>query len=84
MKTQEVRLKTDDELKAMLTDLKKESLNLRFQRANGQLEKSHRMRQARREAATVATLLAERAKGIDRSKVKTTAKKATKTKAKKA
>ena len=42
MKAEEIRSKTDDELKTQLGDLKKEAFNLRFQRAGGQLEKAAR------------------------------------------
>lgn len=67
MNTQELRAKTDDELNALLADLKKESFNLRFQRANGQMEKTHVARTARRQAATVLTILNERKLGLDKS-----------------
>ena len=40
MKAADVRTKTDDELKDQLADLRKESFNLRFQAASGQLEKT--------------------------------------------
>ncbi len=43
-KADDLRGKTADELGTELTKLKKESFNLRFQRANGQLEKTHRAR----------------------------------------
>ncbi|MBL4613713.1 MAG: 50S ribosomal protein L29, partial [Magnetovibrio sp.] len=37
MKATDVRTKSDDELKGQLIDLRKESFNLRFQAASGQL-----------------------------------------------
>ena len=40
-----------------LVDLKKEALNLRFQRASGQLEATGRVRQVRRDIARVMTVL---------------------------
>ena len=49
----EVKQKTDDELSGLLTDLKKESLNLRFQQSGGQLENTARVRVVRREIARV-------------------------------
>ena len=49
----EVKLKTDDELTGLLTDLKKESLNLRFQQSGGQLESTARVRVVRRNIARV-------------------------------
>ena len=44
----EIRAKTQDELKQALIDLKKEQFNLRFQKANGQLENTARARVVRR------------------------------------
>ncbi len=61
MKTADVRAKTDDELKQLLADLRKEAFNLRFQRASGQLENSARVRQVRREVARILTILGQRA-----------------------
>jgi large subunit ribosomal protein L29 len=59
--TTDLRAKTGDELKTSLVDLKKEAFNLRFQRANGQLENTARMRQVRREIARIKTILYEQA-----------------------
>ena len=61
-KTEELRIKTDDQLEADLGDLKKEAFNLRFQAATNQLEKPSRMREVRRTIAKIKTLQAERAK----------------------
>lgn len=61
MNANELRDKTPDELKEALATLKKESFNLRFQQATGQLESTARMRAARREAARVKTILNEKA-----------------------
>ena len=44
MKAEDVRAKSDDELKEQLLDLRKESFNLRFQRVSGQLENTARVR----------------------------------------
>jgi large subunit ribosomal protein L29 len=60
MKPADVRTKTDDELTGELEVLGKESFNLRFQRANGQLENTARMRQVRRDIARIKTVLGER------------------------
>jgi len=60
MKPQDLRTKTLDELNDQLTDLKKEALNLRFQRASGQLEATGRVRQVRRDIARVRTVLGEK------------------------
>jgi len=61
MNAQELRGKTPDELKAELANLKKESFNLRFQQATGQLENTAQIRNARRTAALVKTILNEKA-----------------------
>jgi large subunit ribosomal protein L29 len=60
MKAADVRAKTDDELGEQLDLLGKEMFNLRFQRANGQLENTARVRQARRDIARIKTILGER------------------------
>jgi large subunit ribosomal protein L29 len=49
----EVKHKTDDELSGLLTDLKKEALNLRFQQSSGQLESTARVRVVRHDIARV-------------------------------
>ena len=56
----EIRAKTQDELNQALIDLKKEQFNLRFQKANGQLENTARARVVRREIARIKTILTER------------------------
>ena len=60
MKTADVRTKTNDELAEQLDTLGRESFNLRFQRANGQLENTNRLRQVRRDIARIKTVLGER------------------------
>ena len=55
----ELRAKSPDQLADRLLELKKEQFNLRFQRAGGQLENTARVRQVRREIATIKTVLAE-------------------------
>ena len=62
VKAEELRAKTQDELKLQLVSLKKEAYNLRFQGATGQLENPSRMRIVRREIARVKTILAEKVK----------------------
>jgi len=61
MKADDIRAKTDDELKTELETLGKEAFNLRFQRASGQLENTARVRQVRRDIARIRTVLGERA-----------------------
>ena len=59
-KIADVRAKSEDELKAMLLDLRKEQFNLRFQRASGQLEATGRIKAVRRDIARVKTIMGER------------------------
>ena len=61
MNAKDLRGQTPDQLRDQLTNLKKESFNLRFQQATGQLENTSRMRAARRQAARVMTILNEKA-----------------------
>ncbi|WP_137699503.1 50S ribosomal protein L29 [Marimonas lutisalis] len=61
MKASELREKSVDQLKEDLANLKKESFNLRFQQATGQLENTARMRSVKRDAARVKTILNEKA-----------------------
>jgi large subunit ribosomal protein L29 len=58
-KGDEFRTKTADELTDQMAKLKKEQFNLRFQRANGQLEKTNRIRAVRRDIARIQTILGE-------------------------
>jgi large subunit ribosomal protein L29 len=60
MKVEDLRQKTEDELKQQVLDLKKEAFNLRFQRASGQLENTAQVRQVRRAIARIKTVLQER------------------------
>jgi len=55
----DLRMKSADELADRLTKLKKEQFNLRFQRANGQLENTARVRKVRHEIARIETILTE-------------------------
>lgn len=61
MNAQELRDKTPDQLRDELVNLKKEAFNLRFQQATGAIENTSRMRQVRRDAARVKTVLNEKA-----------------------
>jgi len=61
MKANELREKTPDQLRDELANLKKESFNLRFQQATGQMENTSGIRAARRNAAKVKTILNEKA-----------------------
>jgi len=57
MKIDEVRGMTADQLNESLGNLKKEQFNLRFQRATGQLEKTHRVDEVRKDIARIQTVL---------------------------
>ncbi|MGR3723130.1 50S ribosomal protein L29 [Abyssibius alkaniclasticus] len=61
MKAAELRDKTPDQLREQLETLKKESFNLRFQKATGQMENTARVKTVRRDAARVKTVLNEKA-----------------------
>ena len=61
MTADELKLKTPDQLRDALVQLKKEAFNLRFQKATGQLENTARMRTVRRDAARVKTFLNQKA-----------------------
>ena len=54
-KAKDINELTADELAATLRDLKQEALNLRLQRATGQLENPARIKQVRRQTARVLT-----------------------------
>ena len=62
MKIEDVRAKNDGELDSELMALKKEQLNLRFQRATGQLENTARVRSVRRDIARIKTILNQRSR----------------------
>ena len=60
MNTEDLRIKSSDDLKADLLSLKKEQFNLRFQTASGQLENTARVREVRRDIARIKTILVEK------------------------
>ncbi|HEX4182774.1 MAG TPA: 50S ribosomal protein L29 [Caulobacteraceae bacterium] len=57
MNIAEVRGLTPDQLSDELLKLKKEQFNLRFQAATGQVEKTHRMGEVRKDIARIKTVL---------------------------
>ena len=59
----ELRELNVEDLQAKMRDLTEESFNLRFQHSLGQLSSPIRLRQVRREAARVRTVIRERAVG---------------------
>ncbi|WP_048649413.1 50S ribosomal protein L29 [Nitratireductor soli] len=63
MKAVDVRAMTPDQLNDELAKLKKEQFNLRFQKATGQLEKTARVKEIRRDIARIKTITAEKSVG---------------------
>lgn len=63
MKASEAHNLKDDELVAKLIDAKRESFNLRFRQATGELENTARLGDAKRDVARLLTVAKER--GID-------------------
>ncbi len=59
-KIADLRGQTPDQLADELLKLKKEQFNLRFQAATGQLEKTHRVNEVRKDIARISTLLREK------------------------
>ena len=57
MKIEDVRGLTPDQLSESLINLKKEQFNLRFQKATGQVEKTHRVDEVRKDIARIQTVL---------------------------
>jgi large subunit ribosomal protein L29 len=60
MKSEEVRALSNDQLSDRLLDLKREQFNLRFQAATGQLEKTHRVDQIRKDIARIKTVMRQK------------------------
>ena len=56
MKAVDVRALSADQLNDELAKLKKEQFNLRFQKATGQLEKTSRVTEVRKDIARIKTL----------------------------
>ncbi|MFN7967476.1 MAG: 50S ribosomal protein L29 [Acidobacteriota bacterium] len=60
LKPQKLRDMNDAELAREAEDLKRSLFNLRLQKATGQLEKPHKLRETRRDIARVETILKQR------------------------
>ena len=58
-KMSDFRTKTEAEIKDMIIQLKREVLNLSFQRVNGQLTNPSRFRIVRRDIARMKTILTQ-------------------------
>ena len=60
-KIQDIRGMTPDQLAEQLLNLKKEQFNLRFQAATGQVEKTPRVGEIRKDIARIKTVLRAKA-----------------------
>jgi large subunit ribosomal protein L29 len=61
MKASDVRALSDDQMNDQLAKLKKEQFNLRFQKATGQLEKTARFNEIRKDVARIKTIARQKA-----------------------
>ena len=61
MKASDVRALSEDQMKDELAKLKKEQSNLRFQKATGQLEKTARFNEVRKDIARIKTIARQKA-----------------------
>ena len=57
MKPEEIKGLSDDQVVDEIAKLKKEQFNLRFQKATGQVEKTHRVDEVRKNIARIRTVL---------------------------
>ena len=62
MNMEELKGKSNDELRAQVTELKKELLNLRFQKASGELASTARFKEARKDIARILTAIRQNKK----------------------
>lgn len=62
MNAQDLKAKSDAELREELTGLLREQFNLRMQKGTGQLGQPHELRRVRRDIARVKTVLNEKSK----------------------
>lgn len=59
MKPAEIRVMSEEQIKAKLIDLRQEAMNLRFQDVSGQISDYSRVREVRRDIARMETILHE-------------------------
>lgn len=57
MKLDDLKTKSEDELKQLLLDTRKEQMNMRFQKKNGTLDNTSDVRKKRRLVAQIKTLM---------------------------
>jgi large subunit ribosomal protein L29 len=84
MKMEDIRAKSQDELKDMIMSLKREQFNLRFQQVGGEMTNTSRFRDVRRDVARAKTVMTQKINGepvAAPKKEKTTKAKAKKTNA---
>jgi len=60
----DIRVMTEDQLNDEALKLKKEQFNLRFQAATGQMEKTHRVNEIRKDIARIKTVLRGKAAAV--------------------
>lgn len=60
MKAEEIRNLSQQEIEKMLRDTRQELLNLRMRKQSGQVEKTHELRELRRDIARLKTIIKER------------------------
>ena len=58
----ELRSSIEKDLKNKITEFRKESLNLRFQKTSGQLENTSRISKVKKEIARIKTVINEKKK----------------------
>ena len=63
MKANELRSKSNEELSALLLDLRRKQFNMRMQGGAGQPARSSEIRGARRDIARIKTIITERSQG---------------------
>lgn len=59
-KSSDFRKKSVEDLRKLVLEKNRELMNLRFQKASGELEKSHGARSLRREVARLLTVIREK------------------------
>jgi len=65
VKTRELRAKSDEELRQSLGELRREALNLRFQKETEEFRNKARFSNIRRDVAKILTILRERELGLE-------------------
>ena len=66
MKVKELRIKSGEELEEQLTQLRREMLNLRFQKETEEFRNKARFKSIKKDIARILTILHERELGLER------------------